>query len=225
MKISVVTPVFSEDVSLHPLIEGLYNKIGNYLHEIIIIYHPDSSQECLNILKNLQNEYRKLNVIPQDLTEPGNGSAFRQGFNHVSGSHVLMIDSDGEMDIDSIPDMIEKMMTSDVDLVIGSRHMKGGGFKGSYPAIKLIFWTNITDLTYGFKLMKITILNNILLVANHQHIGAETTLKPIKYGYKVDQVPTIHRFRQSGMDHSLSLFGNFRYPFMAIKILFGKKNK
>ena len=117
MKISVVTPVYSEDESLNPLIEGLHNKIGNYLHEIIVIYHPNSSKDCQEILKDLNMRYNKLNIIPQDLSDPGNGSAFRQGFKLVKGTHVLMIDSDGEMDIRTITKMINKMKNGNLDIV------------------------------------------------------------------------------------------------------------
>ena len=38
----------------------------------------------------------------------GNGNAYRQGFKHITGSHVLMIDSDGEMDVQTVPLMINR---------------------------------------------------------------------------------------------------------------------
>ena len=169
------------------------------------------------------------------MNETGNGSAYRQGFNLVKGTHVLMIDSDGEMDLNSIPEMIDIVNNTNADVVIGSRYMNGGGITGEYPPLKrilnryfqyifrILFWTKISDLTYGFKLLKADILNDLHLEAKYQNIGAETTLKPIKLGLKVEQTPVIHRSRGI-VASSLSLIGNLRYPITALKILFWKKH-
>jgi len=230
--ISVVSPVFNEDESLRPLIESLHELIGENLKEVIIVYHPSSNKDCKEILVSLSEEYQKLRIIAQDMKEKGNGSAFRQGFNLVRGTHVLMIDSDGEMDINSIPTMINKVNDTNADIVIGSRYMNGGCIKGAYPPLKrvlnlffqyifrILFWTKVSDLTYGLKILKSDILDDLQLEARYQHIGAETTLKPIKLGLKIEQIPVIHRFRESGIGNSLSLTGNLRYPMIALKILF-----
>ena len=138
ISISVVSPVFNEDKSLRPLVESLHKLIGDDLNEIIIVYHPDSSKDCKDILYSLSNEYNKLITIPQDLDEKGNGSAYRQGFNLVKGTHGLMIDSDGEMDLNSIPKMINVVNNTNADVVIGSRYMNGGGIVGAYPPLKRI---------------------------------------------------------------------------------------
>ena len=80
--------------------------------------------------------------------------------------------------------------------------------------------TKITDLTFGYKLIKIDLIKSIKWEAKFQDIGIETTLKPIKYNYNVKEVPTILRFRKSGTAHSLSIYGNLKYLIMAIKIFF-----
>ena len=103
-------PVYSEDESIKELISYFFSNLNEYIHEVIIIYHPDSKNECLDILNNLNNNYQKIKIFPQDMKEiGGNGNAYRQGFKHITGSHVLMIDSDGEMDVETVPLMINKM--------------------------------------------------------------------------------------------------------------------
>jgi len=234
MKISIVSPVFSEDKELYVLVEKLFKEIGDYLYQLIFVYHPDSDENCKIILEDINKKYKKVEIIPQDLSEKGNGSAFRQGFLAVKGDYVLMIDSDGEMDAATIPIMINKIQESDCDVVIGSRYAKGGGIKGNYPfskyvlnrsfqaIFKILFRTKINDLTFGFKLFKVKIIEEIKFNSTHQNIGAETTLRPIKMGYRVCEVPTILNFRQTGEAHSLSLRGNLKYPILAIKILFNR---
>jgi len=232
MKISIVSPVYSEDKELYVLVENLFKETECSLHQLIFVYHPDSNENCKAILENINSKYSKVQLIPQDMNESGNGSAFRQGFKAVTGDHVLMIDSDGEMDTATIPSMIKKIQELDCDVVIGSRYAKGGGIKGDYPfskyilnrsfqaIFKILYRTKINDLTFGFKLFKVKIIKNIKFSSTHQNIGAETTLRPIKVGYRVCEVPTILNFRQTGEAHSLSLRGNLMYPILAIKILF-----
>lgn len=232
LKISVVSPVYNEEETLRPLVESLHNIMAENLHEVIIVYHPNSNNDCKKILNNLDKEYHKLTTISQDINEKGNGSAYRQGFKIVKGTHVLMIDSDGEMDLNSIPKMINLIKTTNADVVIGSRYMEGGGIDGEYPPLKrilnryfqyifrILFWTKISDLTYGYKIFNVKILNSLNLKAKYQNIGVETTLKPIKLGFKVEQIPAIHSSRGI-VDSSLTLIGNFRYPITALKILLG----
>lgn len=234
MKISIVSPVYSEDKELYELVEKLFKELGDHLYQLIFVYHPDSNKECKIILENINKKYKKVQLLAQDLTEKGNGSAFRQGFSLAKGDYILMIDSDGEMDVSTIPSMIEKIEETDCDVVIGSRYAKGGGIKGNYPftkyilnrsfqaIFKLLYRTKINDLTFGFKLFKVKIIEEIKFSSTHQNIGAETTLRPIKLGYKVCEVPTTLHFRQTGEAHSLSLRGNLRYPILAIKILFNR---
>ena len=103
------------------------------------------------------------------------------------------MDSDGEMEVDTIPRMIAAMAGSNVALVIGSRWLPGGGFVGYSPPkrwlnwsfqqlFRILFRTRLHDLTYGFKLMRAELIRNIAWEATLHEIGCETTLKPIRLG-------------------------------------------
>ena len=78
--------------------------------------------------------------------------------------------------------------------------------------------THIKDLTCGFKIFTREVLDKYNYESKFQDIGAETTLKPLKGGYKISEIGTIWT-RKQGRNHSLSVFGNLRYLFLALKIL------
>ena len=100
MELSVVTPVYSEEESLVELVNYCHNNILDHLFEIIIIYHPNSSKKCIKIINDLESEFDSVVAKPQNLNDNGgNGSAYIQGFNLVRGSHILMIDSDGDVKV------------------------------------------------------------------------------------------------------------------------------
>ena len=229
--ISVVSPVFSEEDTLINLVDYFHQKLINSLEEIIFVYHPRSSEKCINILKDLEKNFTKVKIIKEEvMKKSGNGSAYRQGFKLAKGTHILMIDSDGEMDIRTVPKMIKKMEETDCDIVIGSRYIKGGGFVGYafhkfllnvafHYIFRLLFFTKIKDLTCGFKLIKRHVIDKYKWTAHNQEIGAETTLKPLKGRDVIEEVPTVWKMTK-GKKHPLSLIGNLIYPILALKILF-----
>ncbi len=148
----------------------------------------------------------------------------------VRGNVVLSMDSDGEMELATIPRMIAEMARSNVGLVVGSRWLPGGGFVGYSPTkrwlnwgfqqlFRILFRTRLHDLTYGFKLMRAELVRNITWEATLHEIGCETTLKPIRLGVPVAEVPTTWTARVEGRS-SNNFLRNFRYVGMALSILY-----
>lgn len=139
------------------------------------------------------------------------------------------MDSDGEMELATIPRMIAEMIRSNAGLVVGSRWLPGGGFVGYSPTkrwlnwgfqqlFRVLFWTRIHDLTYGFKLILAELIRNITWEAALHEIGCETTLKPVRLGVPVAEVPTTWTARVEGRS-SNNFLRNFRYVGMALSIL------
>jgi dolichol-phosphate mannosyltransferase len=133
------------------------------------------------------------------------------------------------MDVATIPLMLAAMAQGNYGLVVGSRWMKGGGFVG-YSRLKywlnwgfqqlfrLIYWTKIHDLTYGYKLLRAELIHRVVWTSVMSEIGCETTLKPMWLGVPVIEVPTVWRARTQGRSTNKFL-RNFRYLGMALRIL------
>lgn len=231
MRISTILPVYSEEESLIYVVERLQDLLREKTHEIILIVSPKSSKKTVKICKDLVKKYKKVKFYFQKIN-PGLGRGVREGLRYTTGTHLLMMDSDGEMSPDTVPLMIKKMEETNCDMVIGSRWIKGGGVVG-YDRMKyslnrtfqivfrLLFWTKVHDLTLGFKLMKREIIDKIEFDSNFHDIAVETTLRPIKYGYKVEEVPTVWRARTKGNSKN-NILSNFKYAFKSLSIYFGK---
>ncbi|MFC2153936.1 glycosyltransferase family 2 protein [Candidatus Altiarchaeota archaeon] len=226
--LSVVLPVYSEKESVIEIVDWLRNNVKEYLHEVIIILAPKSDDECRKSCKDLEQKgHVRVSVQKRN---PGLGLAFRQGLEEATGTHVLMLDSDGEMGLGSISKMIQKFEKTDCDVVVGSRWMKGGSVVGYDPLkywynrlfqqfFRILFWTKVHDLTIGYKMMKNEVAKNITWGGKFHDIGTETTLKPIKYRYNVVEVPTLWKKRTRGKSKN-NWINNSRYVMMALKIFF-----
>jgi len=205
MRISVILPVHSETESLKSVAERLIKLIGDGIYEIILIVSPESPMETFKVC---------------------------QGLNYVGGTHVLMMDSDGEMLPETVPNIIEKIVRENCDMVVASRWMKGGGAIG-YTAPKYVFVhlfnavfrflyrTRIHDLSLGFKLMRVEVAKKIHWEGEYHEIAVETTLRHIRFGYKVGEVPTVWVRRKRGKSKNW-MRANIRYIVMAIRIWMGR---
>lgn len=226
MRISVVLPVHSEMESLKKVTEKLFELVGDALYEVVIIVSAESPLETFKACEDLTKKYSDVKAYTQK--GKGLGNAVRQGFSYVTGTHVLMIDSDGEMNPETVPKMIRKLLDGNLDMVVASRWMKGGGAIG-YTAPKYVFTrfynrlfrflfrTSIHDLSLGFKIMRIEIAKGISWEGERHEIATETTLRPIRIGYKVGEVPTVWVRRMTGKSKNWML-ANVRYVRMAVRI-------
>ena len=221
-------PVFSETGTVCAIVDWLRANLGPRLFEIIIVISPRSSPASKDVCHGLARSDSSIRVFEQQ-ENPGVGRAFREGYARVRGNVVLSMDSDGEMELATIPRMVAEMVRGNVGLVVGSRWLPGGGFVGYSPTkrwlnwgfqqlFRVLFRTRLHDLTYGFKLMRAEVVRNIAWEATLHEIGCETTLKPIRLGLPVAEVPTTWSARVQGRS-SNNFLRNFRYVGMALSIL------
>ena len=227
-RISVVLPVFSETGTIREVIRGLKEILGERLLEIIIVVSPRSGPDSRAVCEEQVKADPRIRMRMQQVN-PGLGHGVREGYAATKGNWVLNIDSDGEMEIETVRRMLEKMDTGSYDLVLASRWMKGGGFSG-YSRLKyglnfifqqvfrILFFTRVNDLTYGFKMMRGELARGIRWEGALHEIACETTMKPIKLGARACAVPSQWTARTSGESKN-TFWRTFRYVGMALRIL------
>jgi glycosyltransferase involved in cell wall biosynthesis len=229
-RVSVVMPVYSETESVRQLVDRLIRELGPRLEEILIVQSPRSSESSRAVCLELTRTHpRAFLHMQQD--NPGLGRAVREGFAQARGNLVLMIDSDGEMAVETVPLMLEEMARGGFALVTASRWLPGGGFDGYGPVkyylnrafqqvFRLLFWTRLHDLTYGFKLIRAELVRGLPWEGTMHEIACETTLKPVRLGVSVSEVPSRWTARTQGASKN-TFWRNFRYVRTALSILAG----
>jgi dolichol-phosphate mannosyltransferase len=228
-RISVVLPVFSETDTVRLIADWLRQNLGERLLEIIVIISPHSLAESRSVCDNLAAEDERICVFVQQ-RNPGLGHAVREGYARVRGNVVLSMDADNEMELAAIPRMLAELTEGNHGLVVGSRWLPGGGFVG-YSRLKYrlnwcfqqmfrwLFWTRLHDLTYGFKVIRTELVRGIAWEGTLHEIACETTLKIVRLGVSVSEVPSIWTARAQGASKN-TFWRNFRYVRTAAVILF-----
>jgi dolichol-phosphate mannosyltransferase len=227
-RVGVVLPVYSETDSVREVVADLTRILGERLEEILVVISPRSGEESRGVCEDLARADPRVRVHVQ-VENPGLGRAVREGYERVRGNLVLNMDSDGEMESDTVRRMVEEMESGGYDLVLASRWARGGGFRGYSRAklvlnwgfqqlFRLLYRTRLSDLTYGYKLMRAEIARGIRWEGTLHEIACETSLAPLREGFRASQVPTVWTVRAQGVTKN-KFSRNFRYVSTAVRIL------
>lgn len=230
LDLSVVLPVYSETDTVRSVVSWLLERLRDDIREIVIVRSPKASAESVAACDDVAALDPRVRVVVQR-ENPGLGRAVRQGLAETTGATVLSMDSDGEMENETVSHMAAAMRTGRYDMVLASRWIPGGGFSG-YSSLKkvlnwcfqqlfrVLFWTKMHDLTYGFKMMTGRYARGFAWRGELHEIACETSLRPIRAGARVCEVPSKWTARTQGASQNTFL-RNFRYVDMALRILVG----
>ena len=166
----------------------------------------------------------------------GKGDGIRTGIREAHGDIIVFIDADGSHDPRDIPAMVNIIAGGEADLVIGSRG-KGGsdalhgdveklvrmiGSDIILICINLRFQTQLTDSQNGFRAIRTDVARDIGLEEDLTTIEQEMTIKTLKKGYRVAEIPS-HEFARRHGHSAISLRKPriwFRYVWSVVKNLY-----
>ena len=127
MKLSVISPTLNEAQNVPALVEQLQRTLQNVDYEILIVddNSPDLTWSVAEQISLKDSRVRTL----RRMNNPGLGMAVIDGFSAAEGDMLACIDADLQHDPSILPRMIEELQRDKgVDIVVGSRHVQGGGF-------------------------------------------------------------------------------------------------
>lgn len=203
MLISVVIPVFNEELTIGNVIERLtlvMQKHG-FKYEIIVV-DDFSVDKSLDFSKRLGVRVLSLKM------HMGKGYALRAGFAKVKGEIITTIDSDGSHRPEELPRLLTPLLQNRSDLVIGSRYLgqtpvaarklNAAGVRLFNFLVKILTRTNVSDSQSGYRVMKNNVLQSMRLKSNGYEIESEMLVKTAKHGFRVMEVPISFEQRTYG---------------------------
>jgi len=210
MDLSVIIPMFNEaensESTLNRVEEALASFKGTY--EIIAV-NDGSFDNTLEILNKLAEQDGKLKIVsyPKNI---GRGMALRKGFQESKGEMVVSIDADLSYDPHYIIDLVGALKSDqDIDFVLASPYMPGGGVK-NVPWLRL--WISklgnrilrfampnrIYTSTGIFRAYRRKVIDSLELESDGKEIHLEILSKALALGYRVKESPAILTSRKRG---------------------------
>jgi len=226
IKLSIVVTVYSETFSIDETLKILLGRDRGYIQEILLLVSPRASEETFSICGQWEAREPRVRMVVQK-NNPGIGWAYREGMQAAKGNYVALMAGDLETEPAGVDRMVQKVVETGCDEVIANRWLPGGGFTNYDPlklvlnwifqkAFRVLFWTRIGDFTFGLKLLSKEVAEAVEWEGTMHEICVETTVKPLKKGYYLEQVPTVWVGRKEGRSVN-TFFKNFRYVKMGLK--------
>lgn len=237
LEVSVVLPTFNESESLPVIVPRIAETLKNagIAGEIIIVddNSPDGTAE---VGHKLAEQYPVR--VHKRVTERGLATAVLAGFGLSTAKVCVVMDADGSHPVDALPNMVRMILDDKADVVVGSRHVPGGGskdwplfsqFKSKLAATLALGVTSMTDPTTGFLAARRDLLERLDLDPVGWKIVLEIVVKAAPV--RLAEVPIIFVDRELGVSkQSLGVFGEYlahlaklytyRYPALAELVKF-----
>jgi len=121
--VSIVIPVYNEEAILHASVLDLIDRLGDFGRPYeIVIAENGSTDETVEVMRELGRRFPQ--VRSRHTAEPNYGKALRDGILDAKGEIVICEEID-LCDIDFFRRALHLLETEPVDLVVGSKAMKG----------------------------------------------------------------------------------------------------
>tara|TARA_B100001769_G_C22042615_1_gene560342 strand:+ start:189 stop:887 length:699 start_codon:yes stop_codon:yes gene_type:complete len=198
-----------------------YNEIDNieaFLNEIsklnvsVLVVDDNSPDKTGDLVSNLSNTSNKINLLRRS-EKLGLGSAYRDGFKwgiENNFLHIIEMDADFSHRFEDLESMLS--VSTDNDVVIGSRYILGGGSlgwdrkrkilsKSANFISRLILKTKTKDMTSGFRCYSTSSLRKIKYQntkSDGYSFQIEMTMRSEVLKLKIREVPIIFNERRLG---------------------------
>lgn len=184
-----IIPAYNEEETIKSIIKST----KEYVDDVIVI-DDGSSDNTLAISKKYADD-----VISHQENH-GVGRAVWTGYMRSIEEEydiVIQIDSDGQHDPKYIPQLIQVIEEEDADMVIGSRWLNKSHKEFSFirrmgiqfftAEVNLIAGINITDVTSGFRVYRVSVLRDLSKPDDH-HWALRQTLEAGLKGYVIKEI-------------------------------------
>jgi len=192
MKLSVLMPVYNEESTIERIIDKV--KRVNINKQIIVV-DDGSIDRTGEILEKVK--HGDIRII-QHAKNQGKGAAIRTAISYVEGEVTIIQDADLEYDPEDYHRLIRPITEGKAEIVYGSRFLKFNkaiylryvlGNRFLTWVINRLYRSRITDSYTCYKAFKTEVLRNLTLRSKRFEFEAEVTVKSLKKGYEIQEVP------------------------------------
>lgn len=200
-KLSIIIPAYNESATITVILKRVLDaELPEGISKEIIVVDDCSKDDTIQLVQAFATEHSFAIKLLQQTVNKGKGAAIRRGFTEATGDYCIVQDADLEYDPDEYKALIKPVLKANADVVYGSR------FMGDKPHRILFFWhsignavltflsnmftnLNLTDMETCYKLIRTSILQQIVLEENRFGFEPEITAKIARIpGIKIYEV-------------------------------------
>lgn len=165
MKTSIIIPCYNERHAIRETIECIWTVVrtSDIKNVEIIAVNDGSTDGSEHVLNSLAAESQagELLVIHHNRNQ-GYGAALKTGIRRSQSDYICITDADGTYPNERIPELIRKITSNDLDMVVGARIGENVDYSKirSIPKMILVPWvsflcgTEVPDMNSGLRIFR-----------------------------------------------------------------------
>ena len=224
-KVSVILPAYNEEKNICTLLDKTKEVLSSTFSSWEIIVVDDGSTDRTSSLARSCG----VKVISHGKNQ-GKGAALKLGFDKAEGDIIVTMDADCSHKPEDII-KLTRLIQGGADVVTGSRFANGNGEKSTKKLhilgnniinalITLATGRTVTDSQTGFRAYRKQAVGAIRLKTNGYQIETELTVKTLRNGFVVKEVPIRCSPRNAGYSRLNPLTDGLKIVLTIIKASF-----
>ncbi|OGN74464.1 MAG: hypothetical protein A2X25_06140 [Chloroflexi bacterium GWB2_49_20] len=201
VELSLIVPAYNEQQLIGSSLEILVQFLApRYPHFEILVVDDGSQDQTARVVQQFSETQPRVHLLAQPSNQ-GKGRAIQRGVLESQGEYILFMDADLPYDLDAV-EAFMAVLRSEVDLAIGSRHLKGSEIRGVPPLrylagqvfsllVAVLMFPGIHDTQCGFKGFRAEAAHQIFKRVTIQKFGFDVEVLYIarKLKYSILPVP------------------------------------
>lgn len=208
-KIAVLIPCYNEEKTIAKVVRDAKAVLPE---AVVYVYDNNSTDRTVEIaLKEgavVRHEYMQ-----------GKGNVIRRMFREIEASCYIMVDGDDTYPMEYAPEMAEKVLTKNSDMVVGDRlsstyftenkrpfHNMGNSLVRS--SINRLFNCDVKDIMTGFRAFSYGFVKTFPVLSKGFEIETEMTIHAVYNHMQIDNVIVEYRDRPEGSVSKLNTYAD-----------------
>jgi hypothetical protein len=199
--LSVVLPTLNEEDGVAECIQRIKTAIEHLGIRTEIIVSDSSTDRTPEIAREMGAR-----VVEPDW--PGYGYAYRYAFERARGDYIAMGDADTTYDFEDLPRLVERLVVTDADMVLGSRldgEIKPGAMPPLHqyvgnPALtaflNVFYRAGVSDAHSGFRVFTRDALDTLDLDSDGMEFASEMIMDASVKDLAIEEVPITYHERE-----------------------------
>ena len=208
-KIAVLIPCYNEEKTIGKVVKDAKAALPE---ATIYVYNNNSKDRTAEIAAEagaiVRNEYMQ-----------GKGNVIRRMFREIDALVYVMVDGDDTYPMDAAPEMVDKVLNHNADMVVGDRlsstyyqenkrpfHNFGNNLvRGS---INKLFGCNIRDIMTGYRAFSYEFVKTFPVLSKGFEIETEMTIHAVYNNMQIENVVIDYRDRPEGSVSKLNTYSD-----------------
>ena len=208
-KVAVLIPCYNEEQTITKVVADVKNALPE---AVVYVYDNNSTDRTAELARAggavVRAEYKQ-----------GKGNVIRRMFREIDAECYLMVDGDDTYPMDCAREMVDKVLSRNVDMVVGDRLSSTYFTENKRPfhnfgnslmrfGINKLFRADIKDIMTGYRALSYEFVKTFPVFSKGFEIETEMTIHAVNYGMQIENVVVEYRDRPAGSISKLNTYSD-----------------